>query len=423
MHAATTYVSTTNPPSDPTRDAHRRNHPKLSGTRAKTGVGQLLEVIESSPPPPLQQPQAQPEPSALHARSLALDALRGTAALVVLLHHACTMFPRSLARLESASTALAAAIAFVSRRNTEAVLLFFVLSGYCIRRAVERGGLGDAAAIRSYAARRAQRILPAYWLSLAVAAIVAFSVAPVPAEARSLTTLAGNLLFLQTAFGVPGQWVAPYAGNGPLWSLSFEVFFYASYPLLCACVADPTRRFAAVLAVTALGLAASGLAPNPFTLFCGASLIWYFGVLLAELQLRGRAVAPLAALLGLWALLLAARLSARGLTFHGLFVGCSVYLLGALLLRERARLHPVFARARPLLSALAQVGAISYPLYLLHVPLLRACQAVLGDRALSIACGAVASVVVAALVERWLTPASRVPTCAAPQWSQHAIER
>jgi peptidoglycan/LPS O-acetylase OafA/YrhL len=348
-----------------------------------------------------------------------IDALRGGAALIVLLHHVCTLFPRSLEALARDAAPVAAFARGLGRFNTEAVLLFFVLSGYCIRLAVTRTDLRTRAGRATYALRRARRILPPYWIALLVTAAIAFGVAPVSAEARSLGALLGNLAFLQTAAGVPGQWIQPYGGNGPLWSLSFEVFFYAAYPLLVMAVADGARRFAAVVAVTAAGLLWQALAPNPFAMFCGASLIWYFGVLLAELRLHGRAGPPWPALLVLWSALLAARAGEHGVTFHGLFVGCTLYLIGASALQLRTRVQPRLSGALPLVAPLAWLGAISYPLYLLHVPLLSACRALFGDGALAIGCGVSASIAAAAAIEGRFGSSFRseprsVPTCAAP---------
>lgn len=341
-----------------------------------------------SPPPP--------------RRLLLLDTLRGVCALVVLFHHLVTLFPATFARL-SASSLLAGSLAgFVSRRNTEAVLLFFVLSGFSIRLSIEQRGLRDPRSVGDYLRRRARRIVPPYLLALAVAALVAHTVAPVPAAASSLRTLLGNLLFLQTPIGVPGQWFMPYAGNAPLWSLSFEVFFYLGYPLLVLGAAEPRRRLLCVTAITALGFAAGAAAPNPLAMFCAASLIWYFGVELAQLHLCGRAALPLRAFVLLWLVLGAARASSRGLEFHGLWIGGAFFLAGSLLLRGGARSRALHDRLRaPLLQPLARVGAISYPLYLLHAPILRACAATLGDQASAIACGVCVSLALAWFVEHY----------------------
>ena len=336
-------------------------------------------------------------------RLLLLDSLRGMSALVVLFHHACTLFPASVARLGQSSEGLAALAAFVSRRNTEAVLLFFVLSGFSIRFSIEPDELAAAGSVQRYLWRRARCILPPYLFALAVSGLLAQTVAPVPAVTTSVSTLIGNLLFLQTPIGVPGQWFLPYAGNAPLWSLSFEVFFYLTYPLLVLGVADPRRRLLCVFAVAACGQLVCALAPHPFAMFCAAGPIWYFGVELAQLQLRGRAGMPVPAFFVLFLALGLARASSYGLQVHGLWTGAGLFLAGGLLIRHARRLRGIHEQLRaPLLEPLARIGAISYPLYLLHVPILRACVATLGDGASAIAIGVSASLAVAVLAEHWL---------------------
>jgi peptidoglycan/LPS O-acetylase OafA/YrhL len=348
-----------------------------------------------------------PHAGPVQARILLLDSLRGLAALVVMFHHVRTLFAPLDAELAANSPALHAATRWVSARNVEAVLLFFVLSGFSIRLSVERRPLTAPAGVRDYVARRAHRILPLYLLALFVAAAVAATVAPVPAQALSGVTLIGNLLFLQTAASVPGAWFLPYAGNGPLWSLSFEVFFYAAYPLLVCSVAAPARRALCVLGASALGYAACVRWPSPPAMFCAAGVIWYLGVELAELYLRGRAAFPLRAFVALFALLLALRLGAGGALFHGAVVGCALFLAGALALRLAPHLTGLHARLqRPLLEPLARVGAISYGLYLLHVPVLRAFAAVLGPSPASALLACASSLACAYAAER---AAARLP--------------
>jgi peptidoglycan/LPS O-acetylase OafA/YrhL len=331
-------------------------------------------------------------------RLILVDALRGIAALIVVLHHARTLFRGFCEDLALHVPALDAALGVIARRNVEAVLLFFVISGFSIRLSVERDGLVTPAAVREYYKRRALRIAPLYWVALGVSAAVAFGLAPVSNDAASTRTLIGNLLFLQTAAGVPGQWFLPYAGNGALWSLSFEVFYYIGYPWLVRAMPNNQRRAVAVLAISLLGFVSCEIAPNPFAMFCGASLIWYFGVELAEVYLHDRSSLPRVAFYGLWILFAALRVSPYGLKIHGVFVGCSVFLIGsALIVRTRGMRLPSSLVA--CVAACARVGEFSYGLYLLHVPILRAFVALAGQGPWS-ACAAVGtSLVIAKIAE------------------------
>jgi peptidoglycan/LPS O-acetylase OafA/YrhL len=330
-----------------------------------------------------------------------LDSLRGLAALVVLLHHACTLFPRSLGVNAQQTASVFVVLQALSRLNTEAVLLFFVLSGFSIRLSIAPHGLDQPRDLLRYAERRLLRILPLYWFALALSGTIAVWLAPVPAQASAPYTLLGNLLFLQTAVGVDGAWFLPYAGNGALWSLSFEMFYYAAFPLLVRAVSGKRTRLGLVLAATALGQLVGSVWPCPFTMFLGASLIWYVGVLLAERYLSGSATLPWWAAAALAALLGLTQLGARSVQFYGLWLGSLLLLAGSALIQHAPRLR-VLSRPldRPLLSPLARAGDISYALYLLHLPVLRAALALIGDRWLAVAIGLASSLTLAYGAER-----------------------
>ena len=86
--------------------------------------------------------------------------------------------------------------------------------------------------------------------------------------------------------------------------------------------------------------------------------------------------------------------------FHGAAVGCTLFLLGAALLPRlrHVRLPAWFAVC---LSAFAGVGAFSYGLYLLHVPVLRAFVAIAGGGLGSACAAVVASLAIALVAERY----------------------
>ena len=108
------------------------------------------------------------------------------------------------------------------------VPFFFVLSGFLIWRPWARAALGgrERPALTSYVSRRAVRILPAYWLTLAAAAVVlAGSDHP-----RALDSIGQGLALLtmtQTYFELSYG-----ALNPPAWTLVVEAAFYALVPLV-----------------------------------------------------------------------------------------------------------------------------------------------------------------------------------------------
>jgi peptidoglycan/LPS O-acetylase OafA/YrhL len=133
------------------------------------------------------------------------------------------------------------------------VPIFFVLSGFLLSRpmfaAAARGRPGPRTA--AYLWRRAVRILPAYWLTVAAALLL-----PVNAGAGPLAWL--RQLTLTQLYG-PG-WLAP--GLTHTWSLCTEVAFYLVLPLAGAGLLRLSRRrpqrpapaLVALVAATVLGL-------------------------------------------------------------------------------------------------------------------------------------------------------------------------
>jgi peptidoglycan/LPS O-acetylase OafA/YrhL len=301
-------------------------------------------------------------------RILLIDALRGVAASVVFWHHVTVFFPTVIAGPSLLSTAGS----WVSDRNVEAVLLFFVLSGLSIGLSIKALDMRTKAGVNEYLYRRFRRILPLYWLSLVLAGAIALALAPAPPSAMSPITLLGNLAFLQTSANAKGTWFEPFAGNGPLWSLSYEMFYYLAFPLVLL-LAKPRARALAVLGATTIGLVVQQVMPNPIATFLASSLVWYLGVELAQLGLNGRASFPLWCFSGLavaLALVLKVRASA---TLQGLLVGLLFFHAGyALIAAARRGTSMPHALNKLVIEPLAWIGSFSFGLYLLHYPLLRA---------------------------------------------------
>lgn len=154
-----------------------------------------------------------------------IDWLRFGAAFVVLLSHARAMHFVEFAALDQADRNWITALAYaLSRLGLEAVVLFFVLSGYLVggrslqrwREGVFRPG--------PYFLDRATRIYVPLVPTLCLTAVGMLACGQTP----SVTEFAVNLLGLQ---GVAGD-IGVFGGNAPLWSLAYEIWFY----LLWACV-------------------------------------------------------------------------------------------------------------------------------------------------------------------------------------------
>ncbi len=151
----------------------------------------------------------------------ALDAVRGMAALAVVGFHAYKdVAGRPL--LDTPIGTLFLALDW-------GVPVFFVLSGFLLYRPFAAAAAGGTArpASMAFLLRRAVRILPAYWLVLAVYASLA---AP-----GQLWSVEGLLRFglLQQAY----QHATVYHILATAWTLSVEVSFYVALPLLAAVLA------------------------------------------------------------------------------------------------------------------------------------------------------------------------------------------
>jgi len=135
--------------------------------------------------------------------SIYLDLVRFLAAVCVVLYHSWPLlFPNS----------------HVKWPGHEAVVVFFVLSGYVIAHAAMRPGMTTSV----YAQHRIARIVPVAWLALLLSIPLTF-VLPVPVTWQSLAaSIWPNLLFIAQS-----GWAfidAPL--NPPFWSLNYEVWYY-----------------------------------------------------------------------------------------------------------------------------------------------------------------------------------------------------
>ena len=151
----------------------------------------------------------------------ALDGVRGLAVLCVVLYHGV----RLVVLGTDSAGADASPLWWPASTARFALDAFFVLSGFLVIgswTALRRRHGRTWPAAREYAARRAARILPAYWVSLIVL---------VPLVAPQLLRSPGKLGLLATVqqYLLPGL---PSEVNVVYWSLTTEVHFYVLAPVL-----------------------------------------------------------------------------------------------------------------------------------------------------------------------------------------------
>ena len=295
------------------------------------------------------------------------------------------------------------------------VTLFFALSGYLLYRPIaasllERGQVPD---VKNYLRNRALRILPAYWVILAVVAVVL----PAALLRRSSSelvldrlvgrpdTLVSNALFFHNY--VPASLDT---GIGPAWSLAVEVMFYLSLPALavlaryCFRRAGSSRRHWLALLAAPAALLLLGMAGKAATVwlvpsddFPGHSILARSFLSHADLFAPGMALAVLHVLVThghvrlpqRWALIvgmtllvdvaIVVALTDRGVLWdwgvanpYQRLTALACVLLVALVVLPRSALgRPsalvVLLESRPLFL----VGLASYSLFLWHEPITR----------------------------------------------------
>ncbi len=317
-----------------------------------------------------------PRPKAIAARLNGVDGLRAFAALWVVLFH-----------IRAFSGARLGPLDLVVRSGSTGVSLFLVLSGFCLYLPVVRGD-GRLRAARFFR-RRATRLLPAYYVSLAVVLIVValaarqLGLAPLSVP-ELLVQAVTHLTMTHSLF--PGTF---YALNGAYWSLALEWQLYLGLPLLVLGI----RRFGlvrVVLAVVAVNVVyRSGLqvaidlhavAPNSLmatavlpNLLPGRWAEFAFGMVAAHLHARGRA-AWVGSRLG-WGLLLLVPLAilSVGSALEHILFGAVFFLLLCVVLTEGNLISRLFSW-RPLVT----LGVMSYSIYLVHQPIVMSLAYLLG---------------------------------------------
>lgn len=201
-----------------------------------------------------------------------MEALRGFAALYVVLFH---LLPQKIF-LGPVN------IGFLFRFGPEAVIVFFALSGFVIKYTWERSA---DKSFGFYFIRRFIRLyIPLFFIFIMGYAIQCYQTGSwADTEWKSLI---GNLLMLQDVISQkPNVVTGAYMGNGVLWSLSYEWWFYMLFFFLSTRIpADKLNKWVAVLtAVAAVSYLIYPFIVNRLLMYFA---IWWTGVRIAELYLK-----------------------------------------------------------------------------------------------------------------------------------------
>ena len=225
-------------------------------------------------------------------RNLWLDLIRGCSALLVCLGHLRNAILVDYSELVHPNIAIKIFYALTSFGH-QAVMVFFVLSGYFVGGAVLRSGANFSWG--SYLTSRLTRLwvvlIPCLFVTWGVGLILLNYAPAVLAGANveswhsgpklgeysvDFSTLFANIFFMQTI-------VSPVFGlNSPLWSLANEFWYYMLFPLLAAAVGfvGTGKNQARIVAFVLTLIIASCL---PHEMLYGF-LIWMLGVAVYCLQ-------------------------------------------------------------------------------------------------------------------------------------------
>ena len=175
--------------------------------------------------------------------------------------------------------------------GTQAVNIFFVLSGYLVSGSIFRSLAGGQWSWRRYLTHRLVRLwvvlgpallLCTFWDGLRLArsggppALIAAWTLRRPYDGLTAQTFTSNLFFLQTLY------TRTFGSDRPLWSLAPEFWYYLLFPLvLLAWRRETARRARAGYALGALAVAAF-MGRGVLALFP----VWLLGVALVKLPPR-----------------------------------------------------------------------------------------------------------------------------------------
>lgn len=316
-----------------------------------------------------------------------LDGLRGLAAIYVMIGHARWLLWEGYSEgyvkhPEQYSSLNKILMYFFSlfKFGHEAVLFFFVLSGFVIHLKYARN-LNRPSPSKfkwaDYLYRRAKRIYPPFIIALLITLVLdtlgrkfQWSIynGTTPYQLINenignsnwdLKSLFGNLFFLYK------QYVPVYGTNGPAWSLKYEWWFYMLYPLFLLMgtkkIIYPTLVMILLFGASFFpGFWPERLLPDIFSMM----LSWWLGVLLAEVCAKRIAINYKYISLGMGFILFAPFIGVSSV-FYSICIALFFMGLISFFLSLSVRSKVIIV-----LERLKIIGDFSYTLYITHFPVL-----------------------------------------------------
>jgi len=301
------------------------------------------------------------------ALSHVLNFSRAVAAVLVLFFHIRSILVVPYDALD-AHGGFARAFFMVTTFGHDAVIMFFVLSGYLVGGAVLRLDIRSRSDICEYWVDRSVRIGPVLIAATALAVTLQLAM-PTSNCGDSPATILGNVLGFQNFL------VRPLCNNLPLWSISNELVYYFAFPVMIAvCSRIWSVRLALSLAAVALIFALSmRLAPLDETNIALDFPFWLIGAALWFIpggfrRWRWLSLAILAAALLFGRL----DLGKEHFWFRDLFLAASLsFVLVTFFNQPTSTVGVRAALERRLADWSRHFADLSFSLYVTHYPLIR----------------------------------------------------
>lgn len=317
-----------------------------------------------------------------------IDFLRGISAFGIVLYHvrvdlwvgwvAISTQPQSFSLFDRAAAFLSIPIPFLR----PAVMLFFLVSGFCIHYPYAAGD--RPLELKSYGIRRFFRIYPPYLAAVIFGILIEWILRTYFAqEVSSVAKVLQTIFMLQNYSPDGGQMYT----NPALWSLPVEIELYFAYLLFYLLL----RRFGikwSMFSVSVVSIAALVLLLGPNLQnynnteigygghFAVYWIIWCAGALLAEWVKREQLPQWN---LGWWVVMAVALLAGIAVTLLKLLVVIQELVWGGfyftVMLWGLAQTEPLGLLSPRMRKIFSFIGLIAYSLYLLNYPFFRLCGA------------------------------------------------
>ncbi len=309
--------------------------------------------------------------------SVLMDLVRGLAAVLVLLEHWRNIFFVDYFEIP-AHRAYFAAPYLLTSAGHQAVVIFFVLSGYLISRSIFSMFGRHAWSWKVYLTHRLVRLwvvlipgllLCALWDQIGLSRQIAPALygganfnhlTPAIAPVHKLSVFFGNLFFLQTIR------TPPFGSDGALWSLANEFWYYILFPLALISFRRHAKLPQRLLSISLLAFLTWFLPAQ----ILGMGLIWLCGTALAlaptlRVGPRARVCATLLYTPILFLLAKKQHLSPAIDQYGDYLLAIATFFFLWILLSART-VVPHSAGVR----CIRELSRFSYTLYIVHTPIL-----------------------------------------------------